>query len=1321
MTFPSWAQYFPSLPGAGGLDVYADYCPYYAGYASGDCQSGNTHAYFFYGELPGPGSRCWAGTYQLAAMTTPLQTHSGCLQTACSSLTNLIEISLTNPSGSGPPIVATCPLYGGTLDLAAVAGSPYAGTISCPPASALCTGSPCDVQDCSGHGACNPLDGTCSCATGYFGPDAYSCPYRHCPTNATGATCGGHGTCDITTGLCACAAGWSKADCSRAGCAVATSAACPGGLSGAACECAAQGACVAGACSCNAGFIGAACDITGCPTSAGGAQCSNGGGAIAVRGTCDTALGLCSCADTFDAQARPVYFTDAACATQVNATRTFTQLNFVGEVDPSNNATFAPTTGTLQPKAFQYFSFTVPSVQFPLTLTLTLGAALPGPAPILTAAYASSGRPTASTFDFGPGEAPSSQQAGQTAVSIVFKNAGSASLTSPFSRTGTMLVAIAMLDTTSASPQPFSLSLTRDGCATISCSFGSCSSGACRCDRATDNEGETYGWSGALCTTPDCPGTPDCNGARGTCVVPPGAFSSAGAPVRGALPVCSCAGAFSGDDCSLYALGAGARVVASTLNLVVSTAGLAARRYTYSGAASIESAVLGNGLAGANATLPLINGSFAGGLAAGSGGVRAVVDPRVLGASGFSSIIGASGTIGLYARLDFSASPAADGILLTQVNTAPSLSSYRDFDIRSWRASGSVQEISIAVPGAGVTFLGVFNGHYARAALSYSLYLELSPACPPALAGCGAAAQRGACVGGVCSCTPGWEGIRCDVGVPVLADSVPTTTPALAPGDWTYFTFQPAAGTREVVLTLAPTFGSSGAATPLLAAAWDSGRFGTSLARVTSEAAYVDFDSVAAASNGSQTIVIARASPAAQSWLYIGVRNMPSARAAFSGAVTAREAAAPSLAACTAAEANATTAAALAAFCRAARCFGRGTFVVVNGAPGCSCDLGWNADTRCLSPVFASFSNVLSAAQNVSSLCTACTTTGAFARDQMAFFRVAQPLQKGTGLLLSLHPVPNANGSAAVAAGAAAGVSTGYPSLLVSPSLPRGILDFLFISFTPGANRSLLLTNPSSSGSYWAAVYANTPGTFELAASRAKLPVPPAASSSSLRAFIAFVLGSTAAKVVIGVGAGLLALMLLSCLADCCCSRSVQMGRLRARFDEMEEEHEREEELRRKSMSKLAAGLSEGQLAQTPALAQALQRHVSRYGETAARQPPSDAAHGRGAPPAAQGGLTASISAASADQPAMLTNPIGAPRRKPAAVSLLASSMAAGNADLAHLGGAGAGAGAGAAAADFAPLSEGSARLRKATVRVEAIYEIPVKAPPRPAEPEMRE
>lgn len=195
-------QYF-SDPTLGGSDQYKDMCPHYARLSSGDCQDPNTRSLWYFGELPSSQSRCFTGTYQRSSVTRTPSFHSGCLQATCSLQTNLLEVTLQGSFGS--KLTITCPKDGGTVNLGDISGSEFIGTLECPPAQVLCTGDPCDVNDCSGHGACQE-DGTCVCAAPYFGSTAYSCDLQQCPKgladNGNQTACSGHGYCDTSSGEC---------------------------------------------------------------------------------------------------------------------------------------------------------------------------------------------------------------------------------------------------------------------------------------------------------------------------------------------------------------------------------------------------------------------------------------------------------------------------------------------------------------------------------------------------------------------------------------------------------------------------------------------------------------------------------------------------------------------------------------------------------------------------------------------------------------------------------------------------------------------------------------------------------------------------------------------------------------------------------------------------------------------------------------------------------------------------------------------------------------------------------------------------------------
>jgi len=216
-TLSSQFQYFPGNPGRGGQNAYVDYCPVFWRLSNGDCLNTATTALWFYGEQVGANARCFSGTYQRTTITNAPAQHAGCLQASCTQ-SNLLQVQLVQ-SNSGR-LTVVCPRLGGDVNLASLAGSEFTGVLNCPPADVMCTGNPCDNNNCNGRGTCNPADGTCACQSGYFGETIYDCANRFCPMgralNGTVLQCAGNagcnkvlGRCEDETGQAGCFSGWT--------------------------------------------------------------------------------------------------------------------------------------------------------------------------------------------------------------------------------------------------------------------------------------------------------------------------------------------------------------------------------------------------------------------------------------------------------------------------------------------------------------------------------------------------------------------------------------------------------------------------------------------------------------------------------------------------------------------------------------------------------------------------------------------------------------------------------------------------------------------------------------------------------------------------------------------------------------------------------------------------------------------------------------------------------------------------------------------------------------------------------------------------------
>ncbi len=194
------------------------------------------------------------------------------------------------------------------------------------------------------------------------------------------------------------------------------------------------------------------------------------------------------------------------------------------------------------------------------------------------------------------------------------------------------------------------------------------------------------------------------------------------------------------------------------------------------------------------------------------------------------------------------------------------------------------------------------------------------------------------------------------------------------------------------------------------------------------------------------------------------------------------------------------------------------------------CFSGWNKRSFCSSPkVFQTTSQFLQATQDIDFLCNLCGVdfTNATAQS-VRFFRVPQPLQKATGLMLTtaqdttynqsanpiilvaqvpnLHTACNARPSVDGLRrrhchwGCLVPLSRGVSPAAAAEAclcavcvwmrrqfLPRSIADFVFVSASQNLSQSVDIDTPSPTSNYWVAVYANNQGSFSLDARRRAL------------------------------------------------------------------------------------------------------------------------------------------------------------------------------------------------------------------------------------------
>lgn len=1139
-------QYFPGEPGKAGSVSYADYCPYYLPVTALDCTNPATSGHTFYGEKTGSGSRCFMGTYLLNSIAVPLKHHSGCLETTCNS--GLITVTL---KATPTDTVVVCPLNGGEIDLTTVPGSHFKGTLQCPPAKVLCSGNPCDMIDCNNRGICAPITGECSCDEPYENNTLYDCALTKCPTAVPGEDCSGNGTCNRNTGKChpdddpvnpGCNEGFSGPDCSNETCPMDYSSTCP--IPGEPCECSGKGTCVLGVCQCASPAFGPACAVTECPN-----NCTD-----PANGFCDPDTGFCACSRGVNGPDDAFHHTGAACETHHATEQEPLTIHFFGDTSPDNpSETIDATPVVLAAKETKYYTFFLPSMLYSVQFVFDYSGSSPLPdvPPSIVGSFATSPWPTAMKGTY---QSEAFESEGKVVLELSPAKGRRLSTTSKneFYTTGYIRVAVSSHSAISGN-----LRLERDDCATLNCVHGECLNGQCICDRKfeTGSSGPTYGWSGELCDEPDCPGNPSCNGQRGRCVVPDDPPDEADDDVlepTKIYPSCECEQYFTGISCSQYDVPS--LVLGSIPSMTPTGGGRRQSQDGYlvydplgsNGLPTLRHVLHSNGTGWSNFANPV------GPIGIGEASMIMVIDMKTLtGASYFS------GSVGLHVRLDALASPKADPFLIGQLDSAPTLKDYRDFDAGAWRARSAVHEISTTLSSGSLYFITIANGKYATESMKWSLTVEIASSCPTGLNNC---SGNGVC-SHTCQCNSNFEGIMCDVPINLIAEDTWTPVSNMSPGEWKYFLYKPSDTTGTITHVRVTLDGSqSPGAAPLLTAAWQLNRNGQSIGSLRGERTMYDYDGIASPNQPLQGLTLHRNSPSQQVWLYIGVTNLPSSKKVYSGELK--------LEVFTSYDHellcydySLTTQAPppdpLPSMCYPL-CRDRGS-ISTSATGQCLCDSGWNSGNGCASPAFPSFHKLAIAAQKIDFLCSVCTATVPLTMNSMHIWKVPQPLQVNTTLVLSAkspggpltHP-PELYGSGRRLQSSpvhdfpigeeddmsfidANGI--GAATLLLSSVLPRSPLDFLNVARNEAVNgtfhSSLSISNPSESGSYWVLMLAHSPGHFSIAVNREDVSIPLNPTPSSAYLIVQWMQGTENGKYAVLGGAILIILSLLVCLCAC--------------------------------------------------------------------------------------------------------------------------------------------------------------------------------------------
>ena len=1058
---PSHFQYF-SNPDLGGRDSLADYCPYFAPSSGGFCDDDDTSTAWFYGEQVGPSSMCFVGTWRFKDSSGDSR-HNGCLRTRCDLMTQRVIVELDADALDHEEFF--CPLAGGSVDLLEVTDQ-YKGFVECPDASVRCTGDPCDNNDCNGHGTCISGNGTCSCNDGFYGSDEFSCNKQLCPNQEAPGdeACSGHGTCEPATGECDCDMGYTEDDCSRQGC--------PTGngncTNESPCECSGQGSCSdTGECDCADGWRGDACDKKECPTS----RDSDGdvkecGGSS--RGKCNTDYGICECFDELETVNGTRHYAGLACADEGVGRRPRKTLYYFGEPIDGNISNVGDILeDSITESSFNHYQFAVPTTEIPVDLDVqivnseTVSTSAKESVKIF-AMFEEDGDPTIRDHQF----SPSTSDIDKGLWRIRFEDSDSEQ--GDFSSAGTMLVNVLSIESSIS----YTLNLTRDGCALLTCHHeAECSSSTCQCSRwpEPNNKDRTYGYTGSDCSIPDCPGQPDCGGSRGTCKAPPKDSSDP--------PWCECTDDFQGNACEDYSVTSETLVpgsISSGRDDAVTKESTDRLKNKYAGVDSSSSDT--------NVTRKTVSFTVVDTLPIAKWHFPLLIDAEII-----REVYNLTGTLGIYVRLNTTLTPLADPMLFTREDVRPNLRDYAEFDTRSWTEERDFHEISATLPPSNIYFVGVFNGNYGRDILKYVTDVEISNGCPPSLESC---SFHGKCDvdSKTCSCDEGWNGIKCDIPVTELMAGSKIITDMIPKGAWRYFVLPLNSETKEVEVNMKDD-SPSRRAQAVVVAAFDRTRRRTSLNRLKNANALYDFDGYTRVARGSarrrsrgngdanseqeqdadaaQRMLIRRESSSSEQFLYVGIQNVPQAgaKARVELEVITRN--------------SFSVPADCADDCGSKYCRGRGQYVLSSGVPLCRCDNGWSGTSWCASPSFSSFQSLPQAAQSVSFLCSLCQDDVLLERGDMKLYRISQSLQSHIALKITAKAFDGGTNE-----------TSANPAVLASQILPRTVVDFAFISSSNAVEETLSLSELSVTGSYFVGLFAHTSAHYAVGNRREKLFEP---------------------------------------------------------------------------------------------------------------------------------------------------------------------------------------------------------------------------------------